>query len=217
MLMKNIKCVALLSLFIFAAGNVAAGEISFSGTITQSTADGTGPAANNTGLNAILDGDGYNVTLDFSGDITGTGSYDLIGATLVFSDAGASATESSFDAANLTIATDAADSTLDDVSLLGCLTTGSGCLFGNELAVDFLIPAAELNSQNVTASTIAGLSPELNLLEDDGVTDIQGSVTGYSYVSSPVPTPEPPSALLGIIGIIALGYMSLQRWGWDRA
>jgi len=31
----------------------AANTISFSGTITQSTQDGTGPAANNTTLNAI--------------------------------------------------------------------------------------------------------------------------------------------------------------------
>jgi len=180
---------------------VLADEVSVSGTITQSTADGTGPAVNNPSLNNIADGDTYTVTLDFAGSITTTGTYDLTGASLVFSDPAAPATESSFDAIGLTVAADGAS---DDISLLGCLTTGDGCLEGNFLAMNFAIPAGDLNSPDAPASPIPALTP-LDLEEDDGVTDIQGGVANYSY------TPEPSSLTLFGLGLLGLSIIRTRR------
>ena len=212
--MKNLKCFAFLCALFLAAGNAAAGEITFSGSITQSTADGTGPAVNNPSLNFISDGDTYTVTLDFAGAITTTGFYNLTGATLVFSDPTASATENAFGSVNIFIATDSTNSTLDDITLQGCLTTGSACDLGNQLDAYFSIPAADLNSQNVLAGTIPNLSPQFELQEDDSATNIFGTVITYSY-SSVVATPDPSLILLlGINGLIALGCMFLRRRRW---
>src|SRR5207249_3705963 len=47
-----------------------AATITFSGIITQSTQDGTGPAVNNPSLNNIQDLQAYTVTLAFAGSIT---------------------------------------------------------------------------------------------------------------------------------------------------
>ena len=106
------------------ANVAAAGTITFGGQITQSTPDGTGPAANNLGLNNILDLQAYLVTLNFAGSIAAPGTYNLTGSSLTFSDPTAPASESSFDAINLTITLNGG---FDEFSLLGCLTTGSGC------------------------------------------------------------------------------------------
>jgi hypothetical protein len=74
-----------------------------------------------------------------------------------------------------------------DLSLLGCLTTGSDCAVGNQLDANFKIAAASLNAQDVVALAFFPITP-LDLLEDDGVTDIQGSVTKYSYIGA---SPDP--------------------------
>ena len=187
------------------ASRASADQIVFGGLITQSTQDGTGPAVNNPALNHILDGDVYDVTLGFAGSITSPGTYTLTGATLLFSDLSAPATEGSFSSASLSVVTDGG---FYDLSLLGCLSTGSGCLLGNELAANFQIPMAGLNSTNVAAHAIPGLSPSLDLLEDDGVTDIQGSVTKYSY-SGATATPE-PSAIVPLVIFALLGWMRLR-------
>ena len=188
------------------ARHASADQIVFGGLITQSTLDGTGPAVNNPALNNILDGDVYDVTLGFTGSITSPGTFALTGATLLFSDPSAPAAESSFSSASLSVST---DGSLYDISLLGCLSTGSGCLLGNELDANFQIPTAGLNSQNVTARAIPGLNPSLDLLEDDGITDIQGSVTKYSY-SRATATPE-PSTIVPLTILALLAWMRL-RW-----
>ena len=177
-----------------------ASTLTFSGSITQSTFDGTGPAGNNPSLNNIQDLQNYLVTLTFAGSISGPGTYDLTGATLTFSVPVAVATETSFDAISLTVASNAA---FDDLSLLACLTTGSGCAFGNELTANFEIPAAMLNSQNVAATGLDQPHP-LDLLEDDGVTDIHGSITTFSNSSTASAVPEPSVDALVAAALIAI-------------
>jgi len=176
-----------------------ADSISFGGFITQSTPDGTGPAVNNPSLNNILDGQAYTVVLNFLGSVTSPGTYALTSGSLAFSDPSAPASETRFVAfscagqisiACLTITPDGA---FDDISLLGCLTTLASCIFGNQLAAFFLVPAASLNSQNVPARR--DFPVPFDLLEDDGVTDIQGSVTLYSYTSA-ASVPEPSMRFL---------------------
>src|SRR6266567_3282382 len=181
-------------LFLLAGfANVAFADIiSFGGAIIQSTQDGTGPAVNNPGLNNIQDLQSYLVTLMFTGSITAPGTYNLTGANLTFSDATAAATETGFGSISLTITANAG---FDDFSLLGCLTTGSGCLFGNQLDANFRIPSAGLNSQNVAATGLDQPHP-LDLLEDDGITDIHGTISSYSYTGHVSAVPEPSTGVL---------------------
>ena len=181
----------------------AADTISFSGLVTQSTSDGTGPAVNNPSLNSVTDGDHYVVTLDFGGSINAPGTFSLAGATLALVDDTASppVSESNFDSVSLSVVPDTGNF---DLSMLGCLSTGSGCLIGNELAVNFSIPAIGLNGQNITAQTIFGLSPALDLLEDDGVTDIQGTVNSYSYTGAVSSTVPEPAAIVPMCFVLVL-------------
>jgi len=184
----------------FMAPSALADTFSIAGAITQSTQDGTGPAVNNPSLNNIRDGDSYTLLLTFSGSITGPGTYALPGGSLTFVDSAAPATETAFGnfvcagQNGLACLTVTPDGNFDDISMLACLTTGSGCLTSNQLALNFRIPAASLNSQNVAAAAVNKFTP-FDLLEDDGVTDIQGTVAKYSYtgVSS---VPEPSSMFL---------------------
>ncbi len=196
----------------FAAGLVVfsmvgfayADVLTFSGSITQSISDGTGPAVNNPSLNAIKDGDPFAVTLNINGSITSPGTYTNFSGA-IFSDTAVPAGETSFGPISLTINPDG--SGLDNISMLGCLTTGSGCPFGNQLAANFAIPVADLNAQNVVANGIPGLTP-LDLLEDDGTTDIQGMISGYSYTSS---VPEPSTLSLLCLGVLFAGAGLLRR------
>jgi len=193
-------------LFLLAGfANVAfASTITFGGAIIQSTQDGTGPAVNNPGLNNIQDLQSYLVTLVFPGSITAPGTYNLTGG-LTFSDSTAAASENNFDSISLTITLSGG---FDEFSLLGCLTTGGGCLIGNQLDANFKIPAASLNSQNVAAT---GLDPPhpLDLLEDDGITDIQGTITTYSNTSAnAVPEPSSLSLLCCALAVVLGGKCS---------
>lgn len=164
------------------SGVASADEITFGGRVTQSTQDGTGPAMNNPSLNGIEDGDIYSVTLDFPGALTSPGAFNrLAGATLQFLDAAAGVSETSFDSVSLTVSP---AGSFADISLLGCLSTGSACDQGNELDANFQIPAVQLNAKNWTPQPVTGLLP-LDLLEDDGTTDIQGSVSAVSAVPEP--------------------------------
>ena len=199
---------ACLSLLVIGLVRLATADtITISGVIAQSTSDGTGPAANNPSLNNILDGDLYAITLGFAGSITSPGTYSLASPTLLFSDSSAAASESSFDSVSLSVT---ADGSSYDLSLLGCLTTGSGCLLGNELDLNFSIPIAGLNSQNVTAQAISGIQP-LDLLEDDGVTDIHGSVSQYSYTGQAAAVPEPGSGWLVGLSLGAAAAVGRRR------
>jgi len=180
------------------AGVAAADVITFSGTITQSTQDGTGPAANNPGLNLIADGDPFTVTLSFAGAIGSPGTYPLTLTRpgMFFLDPAAPVIETLFVSATLTVSPDL-NPFYDDISLLGCLSSGSGCDFGNQLDANFEIPATSLTSQNIVAIGLDQPHP-LDLLEDDGATDIHGTITGYSY------SPEPSSAVLLLFVLAAV-------------
>lgn len=186
----------------------AADTITVSGTITQSTADGTGPAVNNASLNAISDGDTYAISLDFAGSITAPGTYDLTGGSLTFGDPTASASETAFAFISLTISPSGSS---DELSLLGCLSTGSGCALGNQLDLNFAIPSGGLNALTAPASAISGLSPPLDLLEDDGSTDIQGSIATYSYSPPIASAPEPGSLPVLFFGFAAVGVHRIWR------
>jgi hypothetical protein len=169
---------------------LSAGTITLAGQINQSTSDGTGPAVNNPDLNLINDGDFYLVTLSFTGDITGQGLFPLTGAS--FLDTTANISELSFGAPwSINVATNGSNF---DLSVLACLTTGTACNQGNFLAANFRIPAVSLNAQNVTAAVISGLLP-FELIEDDGVTDIQGTLKTYSYSGNVAHVPEPVTAI----------------------
>ena len=191
-----------LSFVLLFSPELSADQIKLSGNITQSTSDGTGPAVNNPTLNNINDGDAYTLLFNFSGSISGPGTYDLTGGSLVFADPTAPAVESDFSTISLTVTPDGSN---DDISAMACLATGGGCLSGNSLSLDFAIAASSLNSLNIPASPIPVLYP-LDLLEDDGTTDIHGTVTNYSYLGSSTvsPTPEPTSMLLFGSGLLAV-------------
>lgn len=165
-----------------------AGTILFSGTITQSTADGTGPAVNNLSLNNIVDGQAFSGTLAFAGSITSPGTYTP--TSLTFDVASAPSTEAGFSSISLVIANVAG---VDQLSVFGCLVSGTGCFVGNQLDANFSIPAAMLNSPTAAATGLDQPHP-LDLLEDDGITEIQGSITQYSYTET-APVPEPSEAV----------------------
>jgi len=177
---------------MFAQPLLTAGTIVIGGTITQSTPDGTGPAVKNPSLNNILDGDAFLLTLVVPGPTLAPGMYTA--ASLTFSDPVASSFETAFSGITLTVTLDAGN---DEFSLLGCLLSGDGCAVGNQLDADFEIPSALINSQNVSATGLDQPHP-LDLLEDDGSTDIQGSITTYSAV------PEPSTAFPITFGLLAL-------------
>jgi hypothetical protein len=191
----------------------SATTISFGGKIIQSTQDGTGPAMNNPSLNNIKDGQDYTVTLTFAGSITAPGTYNLTGSSLIFAVPTAPATEPSFDFIGLTVT---ANGGFDDLSLLACLTIGDPCppFAGNGMTAIFRIPAAMLNSQNVTA---IGLDLPLDLLEDPETTgtDIHGSITSYSYTGSVNAVPEPCSAIL--LGCVLVALAARRRHKADGA
>ena len=155
---------------------------------------------NNPSLNAILDNSPYSVTLVFPGSINAPGTFGLTGSSLLFSVPSASATEGAFNLISLTVT---ANGSFDDISLLGCLTTGSGCFVGNQLTANFRIPAASLNSVNIAATGLDQPHP-LDLLEDDSFTDIHGSIATYSYFGNGNATPEPSTGASLLAALIAL-------------
>ena len=188
---------------MFTACAAKSGTIAFSGILTQSTLDGTGPAANNPSLNNILDSQAYTVTLVFPGSITAPGNYNLTGSSLTFDVPPAPASETGFDSISLTIT---ANGSFDQFSLLACLTSGGGCAAGNQLDANFRIPATMLSSQNVPATGLDQPHP-LDLLEDDGTTDIHGSITAYSGPASGVPEPS----LAMVLGLVLAGLIAANR------
>lgn len=184
--------------------SLRADTLTIGGTINQSIEDGTGPAVNNADLNKILDGDSYIFSLIFAGSITSPGTYDLTGPDVLFSVPGHSVVEDSFNSVSLTIAQ---FGNFAQFSVLVCLTTGSACNQGNELALNFMIPFANLNDQDVAAQGVPNLLP-LDLLEDDGVTDIHGLVTDYSYTE----VPEPSAIVFVGSGLILVVLKRHKQW-----
>jgi hypothetical protein len=179
---------------------LSASTIRVAGVINQSTQDGTGPAVNNSTLNEIMDGNTFSIILDFQGFTSQPGTYELVDPVLTFTVPDAGSVESDF---NLVVLTVMSSNGFDQLSLLACLNTGSGCDQGNELDLNFDIPSNLLNGVNVAAQATPGLLP-LDLLEDDGVTDIQGSVTTFSNPAG-TDSPEPSAFLLFCAGVLTLG------------
>jgi hypothetical protein len=176
-------------------------SIVLSGTITQSPADSGVPAVNNPSLNNIADGDAYTVTLSFTNSITMPGAYMLDSA--LFTDMVASASESAFTSVSLTITQSGAT---DQFSVLGCL---ANCAVGNQLALEFAVPAADLNAAS-PAAPIPALLP-MDLLEDDGNTDIHGTISSYSYQGTAANAPEPATFALVGLSLIAIGAVRRRR------
>jgi hypothetical protein len=171
---------------------LSAGTLVITGSISQSTADGTGPASNNPSLNNIQDLQPYSLTLQFSNAIPGAGTFDLTGSLLSLDVAAAAASETQFGSISLTVTDNGA---VEDLSLLACIA-GADCFAGNELTADFSIPAGSLFSSNAAAVGLDQPHP-LELLEDDGITDIQGSITSYSGGQAQASAvPEPSSCFL---------------------
>jgi len=194
-------------LLLISCTALQATTITIQGTINQSTADSGTPAVNNPSLNNIADGDAYTVTLTFSGPVTAPGTFAL--TSVLFSDPTAPASESAFISGSMTITQSAGN---DQFSVLGCLIDASSCLLGNELDLNFMIPDPQLLQTGVSAQPIPALLP-LDLLEDDGNTDIHGTVSSYSYAADSA-VPEPST--LGMFGaalasLTILGLRSKQR------
>ncbi|HLG97360.1 MAG TPA: hypothetical protein VKX49_13695 [Bryobacteraceae bacterium] len=200
---RAVELVTIATLFAIALSNHAIADTITFGGIVATAPGGTGPAVNNPSLNNIQDDDSYLVTLTFTGSITAPGTYPLAGATLVFSDLAEPASESSFSSVSLSVLT---DGSFYDLSLLGCLSTGSGCLLGNYLSANFQILSSELNSTNVAAQNVPFLDPALDLLEDDANTEFQGFINGYSYkgTSGVSATPEAATIVPSIVGLGAM-------------
>lgn len=169
---------------VFAA-TAPASTITLTGSVTQSTVDGTGPALSNPSLNNITDGEIFTLTLSPATDFTGPGLYVLTGSSLVFVVPAASATEGNFDVITLAVNR---NGSFDDFSLLACLTA-TDCTSGNELTANFRIAAANIDGTAVPVTDLDQPHP-LDLLEDDGTTDLHASISTYTNTAQSL-LPEP--------------------------
>lgn len=199
--MQTFWTTSLLAILAF-AGTLRADSITLAGGITQSTQDSGTPAVANLSLNNIADTDLFAVEMDFNGTISSPGIYSL--ASILFVDAIAGASESAFISGSMTITQVGA---ADQFSVFGCLIDAIACTQGNELDLNFQIPAVQLNQSLATASAIPALLP-FDLLEDGGNTDIQGVLINYSYTGASQ-TPEPST--FALIGASMAGFM-VRRW-----
>jgi hypothetical protein len=182
------RTLLMLAVLCLAGSHLSADSITVSGLITQSTMSGTGPAISNPSLNNIQNLQPYTLMLQSSSTITGPGTYNLTGSSLSFMVPAAPSSENRFGAISLTILS---NGSFLDFSLFACLQDAS-CFVGNSLSASFRIPVSGLSGTGVPAIGLDQPHP-LQLLEDDGVTDLHGSITSYSAVSS---VPEPSSLLL---------------------
>jgi len=188
-------------------GNVVrAGAITLTGAITQDLADSLETASANPSLNNVADGDAYSVVLNFSGTISGPVAAFAL-SSIQFTDMTNSASENAFISGSLTM-TQA--SGVDTFSVLGCLIDPSTCPLGNELDLNFEIPSTGLTQTGVTASIVPGLIPSMDLFEDSGNSEIQGSITGYSQSGAAPGVPEPSTVSLLMFGAAFLAMRLLR-------
>jgi hypothetical protein len=189
---------------LFALASSAFGTtITLGGVITQSVSDGTGPATGNPSLNNIMDAQAFSLKLNSATLINGPGFYDLTGSSLVFSVPVASASETNFAAISLSVTANGSDS---DFSLLACIS-GADCFTGNALTANFRVPTSMIGGSGVSAIGLDQPHP-LDLLEDDGITDLHGSIDTYSGTVTTVVTPEPASGSLLAIGLSAMAMIT---------
>jgi len=183
----------LMLLFAHIAG---ASVITLDGIISQSTQDTGTPAGANASLNNIADGDTFHIALTFSDPITSPGTFAL--TSILFTDSTNAASESGFISGTVVVSQ---AGSLSQFAVVGCLIDIPSCFTGNQLALDFQLPTAQLSGSAVAVQSIPGLLP-IDLLEDGGVTDIQGSLNSFAYSGSVgTSTPEPSSAALALLGI----------------
>ena len=185
-----------------------ASTLTVSGTITQSAVDGTGPAVHTPALNDIVDGQSFQVTLASATPINAPGFYDLAGSSLIFSVPGAAASEGNFGAISLSLVQDGG---YLDFSVYGCVADAD-CSIGNALSASFSVPAGSLGGMEVGVIGLDGPHP-FELLEDEGITDLHGSISLYSNTAL-VTTPEPASGVLmatALLGTAALACFQRAR------
>ncbi len=182
---------------IFFCFTASAGTILLTGKITQDLADSGETAIANPSLNSIVDVDSYSILLTFNGAI----SFIPAGISLnsiQLTDLTHSASESAFLSGSMTINQNAG---VDVFSVLGCLTDPSTCVLGNELDLNFQIPASGLGLTGVAAQIVPGIVPSMDLLEDSSNSEIQGSITGYSATGVTSGVPEPATISFTILGL----------------
>lgn len=177
---------ALACLLVFAIG-ATADTITLSGSLFSVS---LGPAAFNPSLNGAQFGDQFIVQFTVTPPLASPGVYAITSAS--FTDLTASATETGIDTGTLNISASGSDFVF---SGFACVQAGN-CSTGNELDLNFSVPQSLLLSAASTTS-VPGLK-DFELLEDDGATDLIGSLTSYQTV------PEPSSALLLFSGITAI-------------
>ena len=179
--------------------------ILITGTVTQDLADSGETAIENPALDQINDGDAFTVRLDFAGSANDAGLTDT--SSVLFTDTTASVSENGFISGVMDVSLASGE---DQFSVLACLLDPVSCTEGNQLDLNFQILATAFNQSGVAAQFIPGLTPALDLLEDGGNTEIQGSISGYSYVATTTAAPE-PSSLMFVGGAIAC--LSLLKRG----
>jgi hypothetical protein len=171
-------------LFFVTAGS--ADTITLSGSLFSVS---LGPSIFNPSLNSAQFGDEFMLQFTVVPSLAGPGVYSMTGAS--FTDVTASASETAIQSGTLSVSAAGSDLVF---SGFACVQSGS-CSTGNELDLNFSIPQSLLISSASTMS-VFGLK-DFELLEDDGATDLIGSLTRYQAI------PEPSSALLIVSGIIA--------------
>lgn len=210
------------ALLVCAAVSLHADSIAITGQIYSVTVNN--PPSNASLLNVGLDPFSAVLTFNLPDPASGTpfpggNTYALPGATLQFSDASAppsGASESNFDSITMTLFQSAG---YDQFSVVARLPPDGNCSLGNELLLTFIGPSGSLSGNTSTNIPHAAFTsqnggiPPVELLEDSGATDIQGSVSTYTYTPSS-PVPEPASFVL--LGSGVLAWRRLFGSGSDR-
>lgn len=201
---RLIRCrlACLVSIAALVAVVPCGGAITFTGAITQGIAElGGAPVANPT-LASVTIGDPFTVTLSLPVSPGDSGTYPL--AAILFTDTLQNVSESAFISGTLIITT---DGTTDYLTVLACLIDSVSCAAGNQLALNLTIPFGKTTAAGVSAGAVPGLLP-LDLLEDNGLTDIHGAITTYAFSAPAAATPEPATALLAALALGGLAALN---------